>query len=288
MKSFRLVRGIVALSALAALGAGFVARPAPAGAAPKGWSLPAGAREVAPDVWEIGTEVRNGRTLTGFAIIDRGHGEQAKGGKGGGGSTSVGYTYLASGLKWKQFGESWVVDPAISATHSDSTMTSDYITGVVAGAIAQWEDAAQGGLEDGGASVDIMGDGGVGTVDRANIGVATNGVNEVCFGAIAQSGVIAVTFVWGYYSGPPQSREIVEWDQMYDDSDFSWSDVGTTGDTSKMDFSNIATHEIGHAFGMGHPSNTYTLETMYAYASQGELIKRDLHDGDVAGIDGLY
>ena len=55
-----------------------------------------------------------------------------------------------------------------------------------------------------------------------------------------------------------------------------------------MDFENIAQHELGHAFGLGHPSDTCTEETMYRFASNGETKKRDLYDGDIAGIKALY
>jgi hypothetical protein len=40
--------------------------------------------------------------------------------------------------------------------------------------------------------------------------------------------------------------------------------------------------------GLGHPSGSCTEETMYAYASLGEVKKRDLNSGDVSGINGLY
>ena len=39
---------------------------------------------------------------------------------------------------------------------------------------------------------------------------------------------------------------------------------------------------------MGHSGSTYTEETMYAYAANGETKKRSLNTGDIAGIDGLY
>jgi predicted Zn-dependent protease len=55
-----------------------------------------------------------------------------------------------------------------------------------------------------------------------------------------------------------------------------------------MDFLSIAAHEVGHAAGMDHPENSCTEETMYAYAAYGETKKRDLNDGDVAGIRNLY
>ena len=73
---------------------------------------------------------------------------------------------------------------------------------------------------------------------------------------------------------------------MFDNVDFNWGDA--TVDPSVMDYRNIATHEFGHAAGMGHPANTCTEETMYAFASQGEIKKRDLNSGDIAGIKKLY
>jgi len=123
------------------------------------------------------------------------------------------------------------------------------------------------------------------TVNVAYIGNSMNGQNEVAFGDIEDMGVIAATWVWRTTSGPPSERYIAEWDQVYDVISFSWSN---NGDPNSMDFENITTHEIGHAVGMGHPDSTCTLETMYAYASNGEIIKRDLHTGDVAGVNGLY
>ena len=55
-----------------------------------------------------------------------------------------------------------------------------------------------------------------------------------------------------------------------------------------MDFENIATHEIGHSVGMGHPPDECIDETMYRFADYGETGKRDLNSGDIAGINDLY
>ena len=55
-----------------------------------------------------------------------------------------------------------------------------------------------------------------------------------------------------------------------------------------MDFLNIATHEAGHAAGLGHAPDTCLDETMYRFASEGEINKRDLNPGDIAGIVALY
>jgi predicted Zn-dependent protease len=59
-----------------------------------------------------------------------------------------------------------------------------------------------------------------------------------------------------------------------------------------MDLQNIATHELGHGFGLADLYNTQSqtqiLQTMYGYASLGETMKRDLASGDIAGIRALY
>jgi hypothetical protein len=83
---------------------------------------------------------------------------------------------------------------------------------------------------------------------------------------------------------------LVEWDQIYDDFDFDWSiDCLSGGCDGKMDFPNIATHELGHSLGL---LDLYTEEcsqqTMFGYADFGETDKRDLADGDRRGIYELY
>ena len=124
-----------------------------------------------------------------------------------------------------------------------------------------------------------------GLVDGADT-AAPDGKNEIYFGSIAENGVIAVTTVWGVFSGPIFQRQIVEYDLVFDDSDFAWGDA--TLNSSLMDLQNIATHEIGHAAGMGHPGDGCTEETMYRFASVGETKKRDLNAGDIDGIRKLY
>ena len=80
---------------------------------------------------------------------------------------------------------------------------------------------------------------------------------------------------------------------MFDDTEFRFGDAGPTneiglGDVTIMDLLNIATHEAGHAAGLGHPDDSCTEETMYRFASSGETKKRTLHAGDIAGIVDLY
>jgi hypothetical protein len=213
----------------------------------------------------------DGRLVQGLQIIHRRQGfgkpPGAPGGGGSGGGSTC-YAFLANGAKWKTT-EGYVVDPDNNEGLNDSDVTNAVTT-----AIGAWESAA--------GNNGIFGAGTTGNfaLDLSNM----NNVNEVAFGNYAAGGVIAVTNVWGYFSGPASKRELVEWDMMID-TDFTWSNSGESG---KMDLLNILTHEIGHAMGLGHPSDSCTEETMFRYAGNGETKKQDLNAGDIAGINALY
>ena len=86
--------------------------------------------------------------------------------------------------------------------------------------------------------------------------------------------------VWGYFSGPPSEREIIEFDIMFD-TDYHWGDADVYWDV--MDLQNVATHEFGHGIGLDDYYEC-ELETMYGYSTYGETIKRDLYYGDVAEV----
>lgn len=221
---------------------------------------------------------QTGKTVEGFAIIDfkKGYGRLNQGGSKNNGSSKC-YAYLFQGSKWKTV-ENYLVDPT-----NTRGLTADGIRSILAGAITEWEDAADG-VVDSVKGANILGNEIAGVVDGFDSN-APDGKNEVLFGNISYSGAIAVTTAWGIFGGPPSARELVEWDQMYDDVDFDWS---LNGEVNKMDFENIATHEIGHSLGMDHPDNSCTEETMFWMGDYGEIKKRDLYNGDIAGINNLY
>ena len=52
------------------------------------------------------------------------------------------------------------------------------------------------------------------------------------------------------------------------------------------DVQNILTHELGHALGLDHSTNTEA--TMYGSAERGETKKRDLHTDDLNGYWAIY
>ena len=232
-------------------------------------TIPSNAIEIAPDVFSLGLKLHKGSIVEGIAFVDKkkdfSHKPQHAGNNGG----TTCFSFLSKDTRWKIV-EPYIVDPTNLAG-----LDSYFIKNNTASDIAKWEGAA---------SKDILGNEIFGVVDGADTS-SPDSKNEIMFADIADPGAIAVTIVWGIFSGPPFSRQLVEWDQVYDDVDFAWSSSGEAG---KMDFENIATHEIGHSVGMGHPSDSCTEETMYRFADFGETKKRDLNSGDIAGVKKLY
>ncbi len=180
------------------------------------------------------------------------------------------FAFIARNAKWKTV-EPWEV---LSQNAVDGITTSALRSNTDAG-ITEWESHTS-------PRANILGAGGTGNTP-VNL-AAPDDHNVVQFGNDPRTGVIAVTNVWGFFSGPASTREIVEWDMILD-TDFTWS---LTGEAGKMDLLNILVHELGHATGMGHPSDSCTAETMYRFAAEGETKKRTLNSGDIAGINALY
>ncbi|MBI2024621.1 MAG: matrixin family metalloprotease [Candidatus Harrisonbacteria bacterium] len=217
---------------------------------------------------------QTGKKVEGFKIIHykRGyhHRPNHTGGPGGeAGSTC--YAYLSKGANWK-LTEDYLVDSS-----NTQGLASSSVHSLLSTALETWDSEV---------AADIFGVESIGVVDGADF-IAPDGKNEFLFANVSDPGAIAVTIVWGIFSGPPFQRELVEWDMVFDDVDFSWS-VDASGVAGKMDFLNIAVHEVGHAAGMGHPSDSCVEETMFRFASEGEIKKRDLNAGDIAGIKALY
>lgn len=263
----RLLAVLAAAVLLAAAGAGTTQVNA---ASRPTFKLPANAKPLPDGSYSLGvkTDPTTGKHVEGIAFVDYNKQNIKAAARTPGGKTSC-YAFLSRGMKWKT-AEPWLLDQT-----NTGSMDSNYLLTHTTANIAKWETAA---------SANFFGDGTLSSGLSADE-ATPDGQNEVMFGAIADPSVIAVTIVWGYYSGPAQFKEILEWDQIYNDQDYAWS---TSGEANKMDFDNISTHEIGHAAGLGHPGNSCTAETMYAYADYGETKKRDLNAGDIAGINALY
>jgi hypothetical protein len=211
-----------------------------------------------------------------FIHYKKGHAKPTGAGGGKGHQNTDGiYNYIARGAKWK-ITEDLFLNPSCGENlygELDGVISSALLAGM-----EEWETA-------GDASLEIFGnlyiDEGVSYDDGA-----FRGYNTLSFGSYANPDVIAITTVWGYFSGPPSHREIVEAHMLMND-DFVWGDASFN--LNLMDVQNIVTHELGHWAGMGDVyESTGSEETMYGYSGEGELKKRDLYFGDIAGITNLY
>jgi len=90
-------------------------------------------------------------------------------------------------------------------------------------------------------------------------------------------GFLALTFTWSVDHG-----EIIAFDMAFNEN-FEWT---VSGEKGAHDFANAATHEVGHAVGMGH-SETFDA-TMFADSQMGDTAKRDLAEDDAEGLQYLY
>ena len=170
-----------------------------------------------------------------------------------------------------------MVEPWVAKTSNVRNLDGVSAFNLLSNGIAKWENAA---------SFDILGNGALTSDGLIADTVSPDNKNEVYFANIETQNAIAVTIVWGIFGGPTYQRVLVEWDQVYDDIDYDWSLAGEVG---KMDFDNIATHELGHSVGMGDIyESACSAVTMYGYAATGETKKQTLEPADILGVSALY
>lgn len=239
-------------------------------------AIPSTAVEVAPGVFSLGAAVADGQAVEGYAIV---HPRKAyhhrpghSAGPGSGAGSSTCYGFFASGARWK------VTEPYVLDTANGDGMPAAFVETETAAAFETWD--AQ-------IAFDLFGSRDTGgTVDGADT-VSPDDKNEVFFGSISDPGAIAVTIVWGVFRGPAFQRQLVEYDVVFDDADYTWGDA--TLDASVMDYPNIAIHEFGHAGGLIDIYDSACSEvTMYGYGTEGETKKRTLEPPDITGVRALY
>lgn len=193
-------------------------------------------------------------------------------GAGNGAEESACYAFLGKGVKWQEFPVGYAIDPA-----NPDGLSETFVANAISAGAEQW---------DGWTSSELFNDAYSIIYDGTWDSDAPDGRNELLFGNYPQEGVIAVTAAWGYFSGPPGLRKIVEFDILFD-TDFTWGNAAL--DPAVMDLQNIAVHELGHGVGLADLYDNVCLdETMYGYSNYGETTKRDLNVGDITGIQALY
>lgn len=181
------------------------------------------------------------------------------------------YSFISRDMEWKN-AEAYLINPT-----NTQELTDSFVVDTVNSAISEWEEEEYGGF-------DIFGDY---STDKS-VGFTGDELNTISFGNYATTGVIAVCRVSGVFRGPPDNRQITEFDVMFD-TDWTWGDAEDPETPDVMDLQNIATHELGHAVGLGDlydpECNT---QTMYGYSWNGDTQKRTLDSGDIIGLNILY
>lgn len=182
------------------------------------------------------------------------------------------YTFLANGVKWK--------DPRFSGCVVDVASAPSSVAGKF---LTVMETSADTWAKQTGAAILPSCTPGSNLEPDED---SPDGSNEIVFGSLSENNAIAVTIVWGRFGGPPKDREIVEYDMIFNVG-FDWAVIDAEPQDA-MDLQNIATHELGHAVGLGDLYNACTEVTMYGYSTEGETTKRTLELADIAGLHALY
>jgi hypothetical protein len=166
--------------------------------------------------------------------------------------------YKLLGVKWTTFPISYVINPS-----NQDGLAESFITSTLQTSSETWDSYTSRELFNDVYSIDYAAN----WDDQS-----PDGRNEYVFSSYPQNNVIAITNIWGYFSGPKANKRIIEYDILFNEY-YSWGDASLN--PALMDLQNIATHEIGHGIGLADLYNTCTQETMYGYSREGEL-RREL------------
>jgi hypothetical protein len=174
----------------------------------------------------------------------------------------VSSAFVASGAIW----QNQVVPFVINTANLDGLAGSAVEAAVRTGAGA-WDSQS-------GASIHFSYDG-----PSAQTGTGYDNINLVVFRNASNGSAIATTYTW--MVGP----QLVDADIVFWDAGFLFF-TGSTGCSGGFYIEDIATHEFGHALGLGH--STTTTATMYPSVSSCNTNPRTLDPDDIQGVTTLY
>ncbi len=106
-----------------------------------------------------------------------------------------------------------------------------------------------------------------------------DGINLVMFRNASSGSALATTYSWF------SSTRIIDADIVFWDAGYQFV-TGTSGCSGSFFIEDVATHEFGHALGLGH--STVVAATMYPSISTCSQLSRALDADDIAAIRALY
>jgi hypothetical protein len=191
------------------------------------------------------------------------------------------YTFLSpTKVKWKTLPVNYVINPI----NPVQLLNKSEVVSAIYNSAEEWDSHTSKELMSNSSQYNINYSATPGVQDYRNV---------IGFGNYSDPDVIAVTTVW--YSRV--TNQIVEFDMMLD-TDWTWGDAVvqcnsnetfTNSTCTIMDIQNIATHEFGHAIGLGDIYDPACSEvTMYWSSDYGEVKKRTLEQADITGLQTLY
>lgn len=111
--------------------------------------------------------------------------------------------------------------------------------------------------------------------------VAYDGTNTIFYSHTDGGGALAVCYYW--MAGGSMYQFDIEFFDRDGTYDFVWAQ---TPALNQFDIQSVATHELGHALGLGHSAASGA--TMYPSVAPGDMGNRTLAADDIAGAQFLY